>query len=234
MAESQDVVKAGKIIFIITGGELGGREFFRLKLAEKVPEAVICADGGARHLEMVGRIPDLVVGDMDSIDLGTLRRYEELGCRIVRHARRKNETDTELALQEALALEPREVWIWGALGKRLDHTLANLSLLSRGLKQAVLIKLVDQWCEVFMIAREAVLEGEKGQTVSLLPVTPKVTGVALSGFEYPLKNSEMEMGYPYGVSNRLIENRGLIEIGSGLLLAIRYFQPDVFPEGEER
>jgi thiamine pyrophosphokinase len=233
MDESKDVVETVKKIFVVAGGELGGREFFRLKLAETAPEAVICADGGARHLEAVGRIPDLVIGDMDSIDPGTLRRYEELGCRIVRHARSKDETDTELALQEALRLEPAEVWIWGAMGKRLDHTLANIFLLSRGMKQAVLVKLVDQWCEVFMIARKTVMEGEKGQTVSLLPVTPKVTGVTLSGFEYPLKNSEMEMGYPYGVSNRLIENRGVIEIGSGLLLAIRYFQPDVFPEGEE-
>lgn len=126
---------AKRVVFIVAGGKLGGREFFREMLAKVSPVAVICADGGARHLEAVGAIPDLVIGDMDSIDPDTLRHYEEAGCRVVRHSRRKDETDTELAVQEALALEPAEVWIWGGMGRRLDHTLANISLLSRGMKQ---------------------------------------------------------------------------------------------------
>jgi len=221
-----------KVIFVVAGGELGGLTFFRKQLEELAPAAVICADGGARHLAAAGVIPDLVIGDMDSIDTATLRNYEASGCRIVRYSQRKNETDTELALLEALALGPAEVLIWGGMGKRLDHALANISLLSRGMKRGISVKLVDQWCEVFMVERKTVIDGEKGQTVSLLPVTESVTGVTLSGFEYPLQNRKMESGHPYGISNRLIENRGIIEIGSGRLLAIRYFQPDVFPDGE--
>jgi len=222
------------IVFVVAGGELGGGEFFRQKLAEVLPQAIICADGGARHLEAIGVTPDLVVGDMDSIDSGSLRRYRESGCRVALHLPVKDETDTELALQEALALEPREVWIWGGMGKRRDHTLANISLLARGLERGVPVKLIDRWCEIFMIDRNTVIEGEKGQTVSLLPFTQKATGIALEGFEYPLQGREMEVGHPYGVSNRLVENRGIVEIGSGLLLAIRYFCPDVFPDEERK
>jgi thiamine pyrophosphokinase len=226
-------VNTEKKIFIAAAGELGDVQFFREMVAKVSPAAIICADGGDRHLAAAGVMPDVVVGDMDSIHDETLRHYEESGCRVVRYPRRKDETDTELALGEALALDPAEVWIWGAMGRRLDHTLANLSLLARGLKRGIAVKLVDSWCEAFMVERKAVLDGRKGQTVSLFPVLQKASGVTLRGFDYPLTNADMEPGRPCGVSNRLSEDRGTIEIGSGLLLVIRYFRPGAFP-GEEK
>jgi len=220
----------GRVVFVVAGGELDGSEFFLKKITEASPAAVICADGGARHLEAAGVNPDLVIGDMDSIDPDVLRHYEESGCRVVRCPQSKDETDTELALQEAFCLEPSAVWIWGAMGGRIDHTLANISLLSRGIRLGIPVKLIDERCEVFMIARKTILDGEIGQVVSLLPVSQKATGITLGGFEYPLENGEMEIGHPYGVSNRLVRKRGIIEIASGLLLAIRYFRPEQFAE----
>jgi thiamine pyrophosphokinase len=226
-------VNTEKKIFIVAAGELGDAEFFREMVAKVSPAAIICADGGDRHLAAAGVMPDVVVGDMDSIHDETLRHYEASGCRVVRYPRRKDETDTELALGEAFALDPAEVWIWGAMGRRLDHTLANLSLLARGLKRGIAVKLVDSWCEAFMVEKKAVLDGQKGQTVSLFSVLQKVSGVTLRGFDYPLTNADMEPGRPCGVSNRLSADRGTIEIGSGLLLVIRYFRPGAFP-GEEK
>jgi thiamine pyrophosphokinase len=58
--------------------------------------------------------------------------------------------------------------------------------------------------------------------------------VTLRGFDYPLTNAEMDPCRPCGISNRLAADRGTIEIGSGLLLVIRYFQPDAFSEGEKK
>ena len=81
----------------------------------------------------------------------------------------KDETDTELALREAFAMAPAEVWIWGALGHRIDHILANISLLVQGNERGIEVKLIDEWCEVFLITGRTVLDGEAGQTVSLLP-----------------------------------------------------------------
>ena len=81
---------------------------------------------------------------------------------------------------------PAEVWIWGALGHRVDHILANISLLVQGSKRGIEVKLIDAWCEVFLIDRRTVLEGEAGQTVSLLPFGGAASGVTLTGFEYPL------------------------------------------------
>ena len=218
-----------KVIFIVSGGELGNPAFLREQAAAVLPAAVIGADGGARHLDTAGLIPSLIVGDMDSLDAPREAYYEARGCRIVRHPRRKDETDTELALHEALRMDPSEVWIWGALGHRVDHTLANISLLVQGKQKGIEVKLIDEWCEMFLIDCRMVLEGETGQTVSLFPFAGQAAGVTLTGFEFPLTNAVMEIGRPNGVSNRLVAERGIIELASGRILAVRYFRPGVFP-----
>jgi thiamine pyrophosphokinase len=222
-----------KVVFIVSGGELGDPSFLRQQAATAAPTALICADGGARHLEAAGIVPRLIVGDMDSLDSARQEYYEAKGCRIIRHPRRKDETDTGLALREAFAMEPAEVWIWGALGQRVDHTLANISLLVQGAERGIAVKLIDEWCEVFLIDRPTVLEGEAGQTVSLFPFWGPAAGVTLRGFEFPLTKAVMEIGRPCGISNRLMMGQGIIELDSGCLLAVRYFRPGVFP-GEVR
>jgi thiamine pyrophosphokinase len=218
-----------KLIFIVTGGELGDPVFLREQVAVVKPSAVICADRGARHLQAAGIVPTLIVGDMDSLDADSARRYEAMGCRLIRHPREKDETDTELALHEAFGMSPSEVWIWGALGYRIDHTLANLSLLVQGAERGVEVKLIDEWCEVFLVTGRTVVKGEAGQTVSLLPFAGDASGVTLTGFEYPLKKAVLAVGHPRGTSNRLAARRGIIEIDAGCLLAVRYFRPGDFP-----
>lgn len=223
-----------KVVFIVSGGELGDPSFFREQAAKAAPAAVICADGGARHLEVAGMVPTLIVGDMDSLDQVSQSRYESMGVRIIRHPKEKNETDTELALREAFEMMPSEVWIWGALGHRIDHILANISLLVRGIRNGIEVRLIDTWCEVFLVTKRTVLDGEVGQTVSLFSFGGEVSGITLTGFEYPLTKALMEVGSPYGISNRLTERQGIIEVDAGYLLVVRYFRPGVFPGEEKR
>jgi thiamine pyrophosphokinase len=227
------VVIMNKRVFIVAGGELGDPSFFKAQTATAAPAALICADGGARHLQAAGLVPDLIVGDMDSLDRESQDDYEARGVRIIRHPRQKDETDTELALREAFGLAPAEVWIWGALGHRVDHTLANCALLAQGAEREVEVKLIDAWCEVLLIKGRKTLTGEEGQTVSFLPFLGEASGITLTGFEYPLSKAVMGIGHPYGISNRLAGQEGLIEVESGCLLAVRYFRPGIFP-GEDR
>jgi thiamine pyrophosphokinase len=95
-----------KVVFVISGGEIGDPAFLREQAAKAAPAAVICADGGARHLEAAGILPLLIVGDMDSLDSASQQYYEAKGCRIICHPQRKDETDTELALHEAFTMAP--------------------------------------------------------------------------------------------------------------------------------
>ncbi len=178
-------------------------------------------------------VPQVIIGDMDSLSPGVLEYFKERGSRIIRYPEGKNETDTQLALEYAFGIAPDEIYVFGALGARIDHTLANVSLLALGSKKGVRIKLIDEWCETFIVGNEYAVEGEPGQTVSLLPFSDTVTGITIDGFEYPLKDGTMEIGAPYGVSNRLAAAKGVISVKTGHLLVIRYFKAGALPRGDK-
>ncbi|MCK9196286.1 MAG: thiamine diphosphokinase [Syntrophales bacterium] len=211
-----------KAVVIIAGSAIEDMKFLRQRIEAAAPEAVLCADGGARYAHALGLAPDLIIGDMDSLDDELLRVFEEKGIAIVRYPVRKDETDTQLALIQALAMNPEEILIFGAMGKRLDHTLANLGLLMMGLEKGVPIKLLDENCEVFVMAGAATVSGKKGQTVSIFPWGGEARGITLEGFEYPLEDATMTLARPCGISNRLTEKVGRIKVDEGYLLIIHY------------
>lgn len=221
----------GITVFVISGGPIGDLTFLRARLEALAPAETICADGGVRHLDVLGIAPQVIIGDMDSLAPELLKRYEERGSRIITYPADKDKTDTWLALEYALEREPEQVFIFGALGGRLDHTLANVSLLALAATRGIKARIIDEWCEVFLVNGngEHTIDGEKGQTVSFLPFTTDATGIRLRGFEYPLDNGTMEIGRPYGISNCLAAERGAVSVRSGSLLAIRYFRTGMFP-----
>jgi thiamine pyrophosphokinase len=218
-----------KILFVVAGGELNDPLFFRSKVKELNPVGIVCADSGARHLHETGLIPDVIIGDMDSLKPELQHYFTEQGSRIIRHPGAKDETDTWLALDYAIGMAPDEIYVFGGFGTRIDHVLANLSLLISGVQKDIPVKLIDEWCEAFIVTGNYVMEGDAGQTVSFLPFSDRVTGVTLKGFEYPLENGVMEIGKPYGVSNRLNSTTGIITVESGRLLVIRYFRVGILP-----
>lgn len=220
------------IVFVISGGEIADRAWLKAEIAACRPSRIICADKGACHLHPLGVVPDAIIGDMDSLSPELLEHFRRSGVQLLTHPARKDETDTQLAVAHALAAHPDEVWIFGALGGRIDHTLANISLLALGLAAGVRIRLRDEWSEVFLVAGEYDLDGEPGQTVSVFPFGGAAAGITLTGFEYPLAGARMEPGNPYGISNVIAARQGRIAVGTGCLLVIRYFRPDTFP-GEE-
>jgi thiamine pyrophosphokinase len=220
-----------RVVFVICGGPIGDLDFLQTERERHQPVCLICADSGARHLHVLSLTPDLIVGDMDSLNGELQRDFVGQGSRIMRYPEVKDETDSQLALEMAFMMMPDEIRIYGALGARIDHTLANLTLLTAGADRGIETRLVDQWCEMFLIRQTAAVEGEIGQTVSLFAFGADVTGVTLEGFEYPLRNATITPTKPIGVSNRLTAGRGIISVESGNLLVIRYFKAGHFPRG---
>jgi len=211
-----------RVIVIIAGSGIEDMEFLRRRIEAAAPETILCADGGARYAHALGLVPDLIIGDMDSLEDELLQCFEEKGAAIAAYPVRKDETDTQLALTRALAMNPEEILIFGAMGRRLDHTLANLGLLMIGLEKDVPIKLADEECEVFVMAGAATVRGEKGQTVSIFPWGGEARGITLEGFEYPLEDANMNLARPCGISNRLTDEEGRIRVDEGCLLIIHY------------
>ena len=217
-------------IIIVSGGRLVDPVFFHKKFAQAGNFLVICCDGGARNFQYLGIKPDVVIGDMDSIDPALLASYSAQGIKIIKYSANKDFTDTELALDYALNLNPEEIFIWGALGGRVDHTLANVFLLCKGQEKGINTYLVDEYGEAFVLDKKAIFINEIGKTVSLLALSPRVTGITLTGFLYPLEKGTLKMGETRGISNIINEDRAGISVRSGKLLVIGYWQKDIFPE----
>ncbi|MDQ5984493.1 MAG: thiamine pyrophosphokinase [Syntrophus sp. SKADARSKE-3] len=216
-------------VVVLAGGEIQDHQEMRSRIDDFAPDAIVCADGGARHARAMDLVPSLIVGDMDSLAPDLLARFADQGVEIRRVPVEKDETDTELAFAAALEIHPAEILVTGALGYRLDHTLANLSLLLKGEKHHISVTLADEWCEVFLATGMCTITGRIGQTVSLLPFFGEAKGVSLSGFQYSLDGATLSMEAPYGISNRLVSEKGTIIIGSGRLVVIRFFGEDLFP-----
>lgn len=217
-------------IIIVSGGHSVDSAFFQKKIKEWGNCLVICCDGGARHLRNLAIKPDVVIGDMDSIDPVQLADYRAENIQIINYPANKDFTDTELALDYALDLKPEKIFIWCALGGRIDHTLANVFLLFKAQEKGVDVSLIDEYFEAFLIDQEAVFTGEQGKTVSLLALSPEVTGVTLSGFLYPLEKDNLKMGESRGISNVINDVKAVIRVKSGKLLVVKYRQKDFFPE----
>jgi len=216
-------------IYVISGGEIEDPLFLKVQLADVGRRDLVCADGGARHLYRLGLVPEVIVGDMDSLEGEVKQYFEERGTRVIAYPATKDQTDTQLALEYAFSLTPDTVDIYAATGGRLDHTLANISLLVSGAEKGVPVRLIAEWGDVFLVENRFVLDGEAGQTVSFFPLTASAEGIVLEGFEYPMTRGVMKLGYPVGISNRLVSRQGLIAVESGYLLGIRYYRPGIFP-----
>jgi thiamine pyrophosphokinase len=186
---------------------------------------VIAADAGATSLERLGRTPDRLVGDLDSISDELLGRLAAAGVAIDRHPADKDASDTELALETALAAGATEVVILGAIGgPRLDHELANLLLLAdpalgdrdvRIVHGPTAVRVLRDGCRL-------ALEGAAGDLVTLLPVGGDAIGVGIAGVRWPLAGATLRMGRSRGLSNEVVDPPASVSLERGTLLVVEH------------
>jgi len=217
-------------IIIISNGRFGDARFLRQKMSEWEDLLIICCDGAAYNMDMAKIMPDIIIGDMDSLKPLQLKYYRAQGINIIEYPSQKDLTDTELALDYAINLKPEEIYIWGALGGRIDHILGNVFLLIKGKKAGINTFLIDEYGEAFMPQGEVVFQDAAGSTVSLLALSAKVEDITMSGFFYPLYKETLHRGETRGLSNYINDITAKITFSAGELLVIRYWQEDMFPE----
>ncbi|MEX1019944.1 MAG: thiamine diphosphokinase [Litorilinea sp.] len=182
----------------------------------------VAADGGLRHFRAMDRQPHALVGDLDSVEPNLVAELEAAGVHIERHRPEKNETDLELAIEYAIQAGASQIVLLGALGGRLDQTLANLLLLAqRAWPAAISVVEADQVATVLRPGYTLELEGVPGSVVSLIPLTTAVTGITYHGLKYPLRQATLAFGSTRGVSNEMAETRATVQIETGLALIVR-------------
>ena len=192
-------------------------------------DIVLAADGGARFLTGIGVTPDAVVGDFDSLDPAIAARLEGEGVVLVRHPVRKDVTDGELAVDEALRRGAGEVLLAGATGA-LDHTLGHLAILRRQAARGVAARLVAPGlCVTVLIAPASIrLAAAAGVRVSLVPLGGDST-VTLAGLDYPLDHGVLPAAACLGIGNHVaVAGRAAIEIHEGVVAAMVEADDEVF------
>jgi thiamine pyrophosphokinase len=206
-------------VVIFAGGTLrAGRQ---LQEAIANSDLVIAADRGAATALQYGCTPAFVVGDFDSLAALPLQQLQARGSHIIRAAVEKNETDSELAIQVAIEQGATTITLLGGLGgARFDHTMGNIMLLA-GFEH-IPIRIVDgpSTCWLLRGPGHTNIEGEKGDLLSLLPLTGDVTGIQTQSLYYPLHKETLYFGKPRGVSNVLTEQQAEVSCEQGLLLLI--------------
>jgi thiamine pyrophosphokinase len=186
-------------------------------------EILIAADSGAAWLASHGATPDLVIGDMDSLDPALLGQLSSQGVAVERHSGEKDESDAELALARAIADGADQVVILGGLGgERLDHELANLLLLVDRRWDGVDLRMVHGPTTVRALhgGRRRDLDGAPGDLVTLLPVGGDAAGVTTTGLRFPLRSETLHLGRSRGLSNEVEEAPASVSLDGGTLLVI--------------
>lgn len=184
-------------------------------------DLVIAADGGAVHLQHLGICPDIIIGDLDSISEDALASFKSKQIPMTAHPARKDQTDTELCIDYALAQGCREILFLGVTGNRLDHTLANIFLLRRLADQGIAARITDAHNDIYLVLSDLALEGAPGDLLSVIPVSDTVTGLTLTGLEYPLTDKTLYMGTALGVSNCFTGYEATVRIDSGAVIVTK-------------
>jgi len=194
---------------VVCNGEIRDYAWAKAQIADC--DLLIAADGGARHLRKMNLTPQVIIGDMDSIDLATPDNDVEQ----LRFPEAKDKTDGELAVELALERGCDEVVLYGAAGGRLDHFMGNVSLLTK-FPGRLVIRTREATLAVVDRQKEYVIHGKPGAIVSLIPF-PITERVTTSGLAYALISQDLLPG-TRGISNVLQADEACICVGGGLLL----------------
>ena len=203
---------------IVGGADIRAYDFVRSHL--RADDFVIYCDSGLKHREGLGAAPDLIVGDFDS------HENPHLPVETIVLPRAKDDTDSVFAVKEALRRGFEEFLLLGAMGARLDHTLANvgiLLMLDAANKRAMA---VDDYSEMRIVSREPEHVQDDCPYFSLLNVSGLARGVTIRGAKFPLEDGEITCEYQYATSNEVLPGQTAeITVKEGRLLLVEVRRP---------
>ena len=213
----------GRPAVVFAAAPLAATARLKSRLAQLEHPFVLAADGGARTALAFGLRPDVVIGDLDSLDPATLRELERTSVPFETYPPDKDATDGQLAVERALAAQPSELLLLGFLGgPRLDQALANVLVLRRVEIPAVLLDESNE-CILLRPGAEHAWRPEPREVNSLIPFEGRVEGVRTRGLRWALAGDRLEPGDTRGVSNEAVADEAGVAIERGLLLVTRHF-----------
>lgn len=204
---------------IVTGGSLDirwAKNFIKTIQAEYI----IAADSGLKYIDELGLVPDMILGDYDSVGNDLLDKYKSTDIKT--YPREKDYTDTHIAIINALKTGASEIYILGATGTRMDHTFTNICNMKAALDCDVPCFIYDKHNKIYIVndlMGEAELSKAEqyGDYVSIVPLSEEAV-ISLTGFKYTLDNYVLHQGLSICQSNEIKEDEAVIKINKGLLI----------------
>lgn len=223
MREKQIMIEGNKKTAILIGaGELDSNMAEIIKTKQMEGSFIIALDGGLAFCEEQGIVPDRIVGDFDSLPVEKKNLLEKYPQEIIyRLPCEKDDTDTLAALRMVVDMGYQEFGIYGGLGGRFSHTMANIQSLLFLKEQGLHGELLGADSRIFLLKDESCIlsANEKGY-VSVFAFGGKAVGVTLSNLKYEISNAELSDSFPIGVSNEFVGKEAEITVAKGILLVV--------------
>lgn len=206
---------------IITGGKIN-KNFAKKYLKSNKYDIIIAVDKGLETIDYLKLEPQYILGDFDSVNTKILEKYKTQNIKIIKLNPEKDLTDTHSAIDLALEIKSTEITILGAIGTRLDHTMANIHILKQALDKNIKAKIVNEKNEIELINKEIIIKKDDNyKYVSIIPLTTQVTGITIEGMKYIINDYTLSIGDSLGVSNEQIDKDAKISIKTGILVVIK-------------
>jgi len=199
-----------KKCLIISGGE-----FCALPASIKYDYVIAC-DKGLKYADMLGIIPNLIIGDFDSYD-GDITNQDL--DKVLTYPVMKDDSDTMLAIKQAISDGYKHIIIICALGGRLDHTIANLQSMNYVASQGGVCEIISSNEHLITFTGpEIVLPVKESYSLSLFSVSDVCEHVSISGAGYNVTDVTLTNTFPIGLSNYWKEDSVTITMANGILL----------------
>lgn len=195
----------------------GAGEFVPCNITLTESDLVIAADGGYDHLLQIGLRTDVVIGDFDSVTSSEI--WEDTVCEKLTYPPEKDDTDMMLAIKLGLSRGFGQFNIYGGLGGRLDHTVANIQALSFLAEHSAQGILHHPDYELTVIKNSSfTVAKDKTGYISVFSLSDTSENVTIKGLEYELEGATLTNSFPLGVSNAATGKKGIISVERGTLL----------------
>ena len=201
----------------------GGSKLDKLELKKHCDRSqlVVAADKGIELLLEVGCKIDYLIGDFDSINQEVLEQVKKSNIKIVKYPIAKDDTDTELAVNLLVELGCKYITLVGVTGSRLDHTMANISILRKLALSGVKAKIIDNNNIIEYLYEKSIIEKKDDYYISIIPISLEGVVISLEGFYFPLNEKNISYGSSLGVSNYLVKDSGNVIKHSGEALLLQ-------------
>jgi len=206
-----------KALIISSGNSLDTDYLTKLM---KESDYTICADGGTNKVIKLDLKPDLIIGDLDSIDSKALKYVKHHGIPIERYPKEKDDSDTEIALKYLIDKGYKEITLVGVTGTRMDHTISSIFLLNRLLKNNIKGKIIDDNNEIYLIEDYIKLEKREQYYISVIPLTMEGIVITIRGCYYSLEEKHIEFNSTLGISNIIVDKFCEIIVHKGTAIVI--------------